>query len=218
MAIIDQIRNPQPQNIPNQGEDLADNDPTQDQSLTEGERADNAQDSGNTQPPADPQEQRQYDLMVSNAMEFINGEKTRDKVLRMLSQGPPAQAIASVVAAIGAMLKKTADMAGKTISQDAMLAAAAEVISQLIELGQAAGIFKFSAQQEVDGTARKALMIATQQFGQGLLNTQEGQAMRPEAQATVQQKIEQEQAGPAKRPVAGLIDPLHQSSPAGGTL
>ena len=122
-----------------------------------------------------PQQQKQYDLMVSNAMEFINGEKTCDRVLKMLSQGPPTQVIANVVAAIVAMLKKTADAAGKTISQDAMLAAATEVISQLIELGQAAGIFKFGSQQEVDDVARKALMMAIQQFGERILNTQEGQ-------------------------------------------
>lgn len=155
---------------------------------------------------ATPEEQRQYDLLVSNALEFIYGEKTGDSVLKMLANGPPPQAIANVVSMVGAGLKKAADNVSQPVSPDAMLGAATEVIDNLMDLGQAAGIFQFNSQQEVDQTAKEALMLTVKQFGEGLLATPNGKALQSQAQQTVNEKLQQEQQGPKLKPFTGLVN------------
>jgi hypothetical protein len=157
-------------------------------------------------PQPSPQEQEQYDLMVANAMEFIYGEKTADTVIKVLSQSPPAEAIANVLTLIGAGMKKSADMAGAQISPEAMVNAATEIIDALLELGQAAGVFNLQSQEEIDQIAKQSLMMAVQQYGEALLSSPEGSQIQAQAQQLVGEEIQKEQQGPAQKPINGLID------------
>lgn len=158
------------------------------------------------QPQASPDEQETFDLVVSQAMHSIHGEKTRDKILKQLGAGPtPAQAVGKIAGQLGLMAWRSAKETGNAarLSQEVMGAAGAEIVEQLIELGQVAGLFQLQSEDEATKMAEQAMLEATRIYGEALLAS--GDVDRAAASHQLQQEIAREQKGMQPRPVAAGV-------------
>lgn len=167
-------------------------------------------------PQADPDEQGVYDLVVTQAMEHIHGERSRDKVLKQLASGPsPAQAIGKIVAQLGLAAFRSAKSTGKAdkLSQDVMLSATKELVEQLLELGQAAGAFQVASPEQAGQIAQQAAMEAVRIYGEELLAS--GDLDSQAAGHQLQQEIAREQQGMQQTPVAAGVSQAI-NSPQGG--
>jgi hypothetical protein len=92
------------------------------------------------QPNATPEEQWQYDTLVSGVMRFMYGPG-RDGILRRMSIGrDPAMSIGQITARLGIGQALSAQAAGQKIEDSVLFHAGHEIVSQLAELAEAAGI------------------------------------------------------------------------------
>lgn len=82
-----------------------------------------------------PQEQEQYDKVVTSAMKMIHGMEMRDQVIQMLqSGGDPGKVIGELAAQMLLQIKSTAAGAGEMLSPDVVFNAGAEIIEELTDL------------------------------------------------------------------------------------
>lgn len=103
-----------------------------------------------------PEEQRQYDQFVGNALTMISSEKTRSGILKSLEgDGNPKEGLATTAALIVKRVSDSAKETGQEISGDVMLHGGVEVVEALAETQAAAGIADLP-EEEIEGAMFRA--------------------------------------------------------------
>lgn len=110
--------------------------------------------------------QAELDAFTDNASIVIHGEQSRDKILSLLQQGDKIEAVANATLLIFKQMEASAQKGGKQFNEITMLYGAAFIVSELVEIGDAAGIFQFS-EEEMQAAMQKAMQ---QYIHEGLRN------------------------------------------------
>lgn len=125
----------------------------------------------------DPRRQQQYDVLVSNAIEFIHGPQL-EQVLARLSQGDPAEAAGLIAGEIMAGQVMSATAAGVDLDRGALFHGTNEVVGAVLEVAGAAGLieqpppdndvnFAFvAALDKVVDAAQQSGMVSEQEIAQ----------------------------------------------------
>lgn len=113
--------------------------PSADQMLVGGEGA------GEGESNVSPEEQAQYDQFVKNGMELIYDEKTMPQLMQSLEgAGTPTEGLANALVTVVMRLEDSAKQQGQEISGEVIMHAATELMEQLVELAEAAGVHEFT--------------------------------------------------------------------------
>jgi hypothetical protein len=114
---------------------------------------------GEEQPNVSPEEQAQYEQWVTNGMQLIYSKQTLPHVMKLLSGGEkPTEGLANALAMVALRLDESAKEGGTEISGDVKLHGAQELLEQLAELAENAGIHEFS-EEELEAAFYLALDI-----------------------------------------------------------
>lgn len=90
-----------------------------------------------------PEEQKQYDEFVGNGMTMAYDEQMMPQIIQSLQgDGNPAEGLGNTVAMIVMRLEDSAKESGVEISGDVMYHGAVELVEQLAELGEEAGVLE----------------------------------------------------------------------------
>ncbi len=109
-----------------------------------------------------PEEQELYNRVVAMAILAIYDKKMMPKTIKMIEEADdPVDAVAEVVSQIGMRVYSKAKKSGLDIPGDIMLNAAEEIVEEVINLAEAAGVIEFTPQQ-----AEAAFYAAADKFGQ----------------------------------------------------
>jgi hypothetical protein len=131
------------------------------------------------QPNASPEEQKQYDLFIKNAMELMYTQdgKAQPEVLQRLSTGnKPIDSMAQTVVWLTMLVEQDAERNGMHIEDDVLFHASTEILEQLVELAEAAGLHEYK-EAEMQGAWYQALDMYRE------ANTGEGGRIDTEAAA-----------------------------------
>ena len=137
-------------------------------------------------PNVSPEEQQQYDAFVQNAMEIMYTQegKPEPQVLQRLSTGnKPIDTLAQTTVWLVMMVEQDAKRNGQPIDDDVIFHAAKEVMEQLVELTEAAGIHTFK-EAEIQGAWYNALDMYRE------ANSDEGGRIDPEVAAGKFQELD----------------------------
>ena len=94
----------------------------------------------------DPKTQQQIDVYSTMLTKFIHGKETQSQVLDMIKAGDPTKTIPPAAVAINDQGEQA--MKGK-VSTDVVLGASVPLVSDLIEIGIAAGLFEQPSDEEI---------------------------------------------------------------------
>lgn len=129
-------------------------------------------------PNVEPEEQEQYDTFVKNGMEILytDDDKVHPNVLERLARGKPREAMAQTTVWLVTMLETNAEAGGVQIEDDVVFHAGRELMEQLIDIAEAAGIHTFK-EADIQGAWYQALDLYRE------ANSGEGGRFRPEEAA-----------------------------------
>jgi hypothetical protein len=174
------------------------------------------------EPNVTPEEQKQYDAMVLLSMELLYKEDRLPVLVERLKAG--ADNISNAIGHVSAMTMLTvfrsAEQSGQTIADEILMNAAGEIVSQVTDIAEAAGIIKPEHAQAI---AEAALYEHMREWGETW--NREGRftdekkleaqdelkaagityARPAEQEAELQQKAAPEQPAPEQAPPAGGI-------------
>jgi len=84
-------------------------------------------------------------------MKFLHGPKTRDMIMDILkSSQEPFDTVPEAMNKLNDIASKTAEQGCQNISQDVQLAASVFLFSDLVDLGEAAGIFQVPEEERIE--------------------------------------------------------------------
>jgi hypothetical protein len=174
--------------------------------------------------PADPGveaeagEQKIYDQFVSSGVLMLNDKAAASKIITSLDTEDPAEGVALVSAAIVTRVMQAAQKSNSKVPDDVLLHGISEIIENVIERSEDAGVFAFSQdEKKVQGTMIRAfdeVRVALQ--GMGVV-TKEGSAAAMEEIRANQGMISGDAGGPAS---GGLMPggmPSEAAPPSGPT-
>jgi hypothetical protein len=121
-----------------------------------------------------------YDTFVTNGMTMLYDEKTMPQVLETIKgDDNPVEGLANAVAMIVLRLDDSAEQAGQQISGDVKFHGATELLEQMAELAEEAGIHEFG-EEDMEAALYQAMDIyRTTRKEQGKLPEEEiGQDMQ----------------------------------------
>lgn len=95
-----------------------------------------------------PEKQAIYNRVAPKALGMIHSPKTRDQIVKRLGVGDPVQAVAQVTIMILTQVTTSAKEAKYNIHDDVLAIVGHEVINNLIEVSEAAGIHKFTDEEK----------------------------------------------------------------------
>lgn len=105
---------------------------------------------------ASPQEQAAYEAFVAQASMTIFDPKGSERFIEAMRQSnDPRAAVAGVTAGIVDLVARSAKQAGRTLPPDIILAGLDEISSDVMELADAAGVYRFS--EDVKATQAAAI-------------------------------------------------------------
>lgn len=110
-------------------------------------------------PNVSEEEQRQYDAFVQNAMAILytEDEKVQPEVVQRLSTGnKPIDTLAQTLVWLVMIVEQDASRNNQPIDDDVIYHAAAELLSQLVEIAEAYGIHTYK-EAEIQGAWYQAL-------------------------------------------------------------
>lgn len=111
---------------------------------------------------ASPEEQEIYNRVVAMAILAIYDKKMMPKTIEFIEKSDdPVEAVAEIVSQIGMRVYNKAKEKGHDIPGDIMLHAGQEIVEEVINLAEAAGVAEFTPQQ-----AEAAFYAAADKFGQ----------------------------------------------------
>lgn len=126
-----------------------------------------------------PEEQRLYDLTVTNGLKLMGAPKSIPAILRLLEgEGDPVEGLAQAASSVVMRLVTSLAQAGKRITPDVTYHAGVELFEELADMATRAGIHDF--REDADGL-QTALLKSISMTGQsmrahGLVNEQQGRA------------------------------------------
>jgi hypothetical protein len=151
------------------------------------------------QDPLTPEQRKNLTTYLSNGMRLIHSEQTRDMVVRRLKIGDPADAVAEQTLTIILQLERDGEKKGVPLDESLKGLVASELMGQIIEVGEAAGIFKMDEKQ-IRAAAGKAVGKYFQvQLDSGKMTMEQVKAMSERFHADA----DAEDAGKGGGPMAG---------------
>ena len=117
------------------------------------------QQAGEGQPNVSPEEQAIYDTFVDNAFSAIYDEKALPQVLKSLEgDGDPIDGLANTAVTTIIRVQDSAENAGQQLTSDVVFHAGAEILEDLADLAEKAGIHTYTT-DELEGATFKAMDI-----------------------------------------------------------
>ena len=122
---------------------------------------------------ASPEEQALYNNFVSLALMHLHSEGMADRIAEQVRQGDPVEQIGRIAASIGMTVMRKAEEQGQAIPPDILLHGGAEIVSQVGEVAQAAGVQV--GKQDLENALYVAA-DAVQSLMPGLISPEDAQA------------------------------------------
>ena len=88
--------------------------------------------------------QKQADTYLTGLSEVIHGKKTRQSIMDMLGSGPPEKMVPATAMEVNAVMEDSIKTKGQKPNLDILFAAIQFTVGDLIEVGNAAGIFQLT--------------------------------------------------------------------------
>ena len=117
--------------------------PMQGQAMPQGQPGQTEEESN-----VSPEEQGAYDKYVQNGMQLMYSEKTMPQLVKTIGgDGNPVEGLANAALTVVTQLDQSAKQKGVEISPDVKYHGAEELLSQMAELAEAAGVHEFSDEE-----------------------------------------------------------------------
>lgn len=156
-----------------------------------------------------PEEQAQYDEWVTNGMKLIYNENTMDQVLQTIeSDGDPVEGLGNAVAMVTMRLEDSAEKSGREISGDIKLNAATELLEQMADLTNEAGIHDFS-EEELEAALYRGLDTYRE------VRQEQGRLPKEELTEDFAELVEADREGRIDEIVPGLEEYAKSRAPTG---
>lgn len=139
------------------------------------------------------EEQAAYDQFVTRAMQFV--EQNPVNMVRRLSDKnrPVFQNVGQMTYKLGRMVADSAAAAGQEIDPDVAFHAGEELVSMLMELGDAAGLWPFKQDSaEYEESMAMALMEASRLAGEDMLESPDAAQYSDEAGNVLATRVAEE--------------------------
>lgn len=107
--------------------------------------------------PVDPKEQQQIEAYLTGLSKMLHGKETSGDVLAMLQSGEPGDTIPQAALSVNSQMEAATSKGGSKPSLNILLNAAAFLVSDLIEIGNAADIFLIESEEEIAPILRSTL-------------------------------------------------------------
>ena len=109
---------------------------------------------GNPQAPEeqqiDPKVEREVQAYVMGLSKMLHGKKTQPQVVQMLkSGGPPEQLVPQVALLVNDQMESAVKQKGQKPSLEVLLGAAQFLVGDLVEMGNALGVFQVETEEQV---------------------------------------------------------------------
>ncbi len=157
-------------------------------------------DAQGEQPNVSPEEQKQYDVVVTAAMKVMYDKGRLQTIVQKLDQGKDnlSQAIGHTAAMILMSVRSSVQQQGRAIPDDIVYAVGQDIVGQLCDIAVAA---KIITQDKVETVANAALFEGVRAWGQAM--TKNGD-VTPDVKAASQKDMQevQQQTGKSAQPVA----------------
>ena len=156
------------------------------------------------QPNVTEAEQQIYDEFVDNAFSVIYDDKSLPQIIESLKgDGDPVEGLANTAVSVIARVQDSAEQAGQPLPPDVVFNAGVEILENLADLAEKAGVHEFTP-QELEGGTFRAMDIYREMKGR------DGGADRPEIVADFNQIVELDKAGQLDQIAPGLTERFSQ--------
>lgn len=145
-----------------------------------------------------PEEQAEYEQFVTNGMQLMYNEELMPQLLeRIEGAGNPVEGLANAAAMVVMRLEDSAEGQERAISEDVKFHGGTELLEQMAELAQEAGIHEYS-EEEVESAFYLALDIyrSTRQ--------EQGKLSMDEINQEMQSLVQADQAGRLNEVLPGI--------------
>ena len=153
-----------------------------------------------------PEEQEQYDLFVSNGMKLLYDQKVMPKLMESIrgggnatEDGNPIEGLANALSMLVMRLEDSAAEKGQPISPDVMLHGGTELLEQMADLAEQAGVHTFD-ESEIE----TALYLALDTYR--TTRQQQGKLPEDQLKADMQQLAQAEQDGSIDEIIPGITE------------
>ncbi len=95
-----------------------------------------------------PEEQQEYDRFVTNGMKILDDQKALPKILETIKgDGSPVEGLGNALALLVMRLEDSAAEGGQKIDNAVLESGGAELLEQMVELAEAAGVHEFTKKE-----------------------------------------------------------------------
>ncbi len=116
-----------------------------------------AQGDGGEQPNVSPAEQQVYEQFVNNAFSAIYDEKSLPSIIESLKgDGNPVEGLANTAVGVVVRVQDSAEQAGQALPPEVVFQAGAEILEDLADLAEKAGVHDFTP-EELEGATFQAM-------------------------------------------------------------
>lgn len=170
-----------------------------------GEQGESMDASNEAESNVTPEEQAQYDDFMDKAFQVAYDAKFFPQVLdRIAKATSPQEGLAAVTVAVVKRIADVAQQSRQPYSGDVLFAAGTELLEDLADTAQKAGIHDFS-EQELEGALYRAMDLYREQSGD--------LSQDPAIQADFGQLVEADRAGRLDQMVPGIAQKFGQQQP-----
>ncbi len=169
-------------------------------------------DAQGEQPNVSPEEQKQYDVVVTAAMKIMYDKGRLQTIVQKLDQGKDnlSQAIGHTAAMILMSVRSSVQKQGRTIPDDIVFAVGEDVVAQLCDIAVASKIIK---QEQVEAIANAAMFEGVRAWGSAMAKNGD---ITPDVKRAAQEdmktagvkqsaQLPAQQAAPTEQPPQGGI-------------
>lgn len=147
-----------------------------------------------------PEEQAAYDRFVTNGMTLIYSDNALPKVLDTLAgDGNPIEGLANATAMVALRLDESARQSEIEVPGPVKFHGSVELLEQMAELGEAAGIHEYSP-EDLESATFMALDLYRES------QSEQGQLPKEELEQDMQQVLEAEEQGKIEQVLPGLSE------------
>lgn len=166
--------------------------------------------AGEEQPNVSPEEQKEYEQFIDNALSLVYDDKVLPTVLQRLSGGgDPIEGLAAATVLIVDRLEDSAKKAGRQISPDVLMHGGKEILEDLANLAEQAKIHTFTP-EEAEGAYYRALDLYR------AMKSQSGELDTEGLKQDFSQIVQADQSGQLEELAPGLAEHFAGSGGPGG--
>lgn len=101
------------------------------------------------QPEISPKMQKEVDAYITGLSKLLHSKNTSGQVVELLKAGPPEETVPSTALLVNKQMEQSIRAKGKKPSLDVLVNAGAFLVGDLLEIGNAAGIFQINSEEQV---------------------------------------------------------------------